>query len=487
MPIPSSRLRAVNSKPLNRDGEFVLYWMVAFRRTRDNFALQHAANEARRLGRPLVILEALRCDYPYASDRLHRFVIDGMMANALALAGRPAVYYPYVEPFSGAGRGLLAALAECACLVVTDDSPAFFLPRMLAAAGRKLPTRLVAVDGNGLLPMRSIEQAFATAYAFRRFLQKELPRHLSETPAEDPLARLPLTPPPTLPPTVTALWPPASPLLLQGEAELLGTLPIDHGVPPSLTPGGQDSARERLAQFIAGKLPRYAEDRNHPDLDAGSGLSPYLHFGHIGAHDIFKAIAAHEDWIPPNLSPHSNGRREGWWGMSPSAEAFLDQLVTWRELGINNAVHRPDFLDFTSLPTWARQTLAEHAHDPRHPCYHIDELRAAATHDPLWNAAQRQLLREGTIHNYLRMLWGKKILEWSPTPQAALATLLELNDRYALDGRDPNSVTGIFWCLGRHDRPWGPIRPIFGSIRYMSSENTKRKVRVAEYLAKYAG
>jgi deoxyribodipyrimidine photo-lyase len=172
--------------------------------------------------------------------------------------------------------------------------------------------------------------------------------------------------------------------------------------------------------------------------------------------------------------------------MSVNAEAFLDQLVTWRELGYHTCAHRSDYAELSSLPAWAQHTLAAHGGDPRQYCYSLDELRRAATHDPLWNAAQRQLLREGVLHNYLRMLWGKKILEWSPTPAAALATMIELNDRYALDGRDPNSYTGILWCLGRHDRPWGPARPVFGTVRYMSSENTRRKVRLAEYLKRYA-
>lgn len=486
MTVPALRLRPINSRPPCPDGEFVLYWMIAARRTRSNFALQHAAGEAARLGRPLVILEPLRCDYPYASDRLHRFILDGMAANARALTGRPVVYHPYVEPRPGAGGGLLAALAERACLVVTDDFPAFFLPRMVAAAGRTLPVRLTAVDGNGLLPLRAADRPFATAHAFRRFLQKELPRHLVDMPADDPLARLPLLPPTPLPPAITERWPAVDPLLLYGVPELLAALPIDHGVPATATRGGADAARDGLDRFVARKLSRYAEERNHPDLDGGSGLSPYLHFGHIGSHEIFRAVTGRVGWVPPDLSPRCDGRREGWWGMPAAAEAFLDQLVTWRELGFNNCAHRADFLKLSSLPDWAQRTLTDHAHDPRRHYYSLAELRAAGTHDPLWNAAQRQLLTEGTIHNYLRMLWGKKILEWSPSPQAALEAMIELNDRYALDGRDPNSGTGILWCLGRHDRAWGPVRPVFGSVRYMSSENTRRKVRVTAYLEKYA-
>ena len=487
MPVPALRLRAVNTRPVRPDGEYVLYWMIAARRTRSNFALQHAAAAAARLGRPLVILEALRCDYPYASARLHRFILDGMAANARALAARPVVYHPYVEPACGAGRGLLTALGAQACLVVTDDYPAFFLPHMVTAAGEQLPVRLVAVDSNGLLPLRATDRPMPTAYVFRRFLQKELPRHLAEPPAADPLARLPLIPPTPLPRTLTERWPAVDPLLLDGDPKLLAALPIDQGVAPASLTGGQDAAHDQLTRFVTKKLARYAEERNHPDLDAASGLSPYLHFGHVGAHEVLAAVVQHEGWVPPDLSPRADGRRAGWWGMSASAEVFLDQLVTWRELGFNACAHDKGAAVYANLPGWAQQTLDSHAYDPRRYCYTLDEFRAAATHDPLWNAAQRQLLREGVLHNYLRLLWGKKILEWSPTPQAALQVMVELNDRYALDGRDPNSASGILWCLGRYDRPWGPIRPVFGSVRYMSSENTKRKVRVGEYLEKYKG
>jgi deoxyribodipyrimidine photo-lyase len=173
--------------------------------------------------------------------------------------------------------------------------------------------------------------------------------------------------------------------------------------------------------------------------------------------------------------------------MSPGSEAFLDPLVTWRELGFNMCWQRPAYDRYRSLPAWARRTLAEHGRDRRPWLYDLAALEAGRTHDPLWNAAQGQLVREGRIHNYLRMLWGKKILEWSATPRAALAAMIELNNKYALDGRDPNSYTGIFWVLGRYDRAWGPERPIFGKVRYMSSESTARKARVRRYIERYAG
>jgi deoxyribodipyrimidine photo-lyase len=168
--------------------------------------------------------------------------------------------------------------------------------------------------------------------------------------------------------------------------------------------------------------------------------------------------------------------------MRPSAEAFLDQIVTWRELGFNLCWQRTDYDRYASLPEWARRTLAAHAADTREHVYGLEPFEAAATHDPLWNAAQRQLVREGRIHTYLRMLWGKKILQWTPSPEAALAVMVELNNKYAVDGRDPNSYAGIFWVLGRYDRAWGPERPVFGTVRYMSSVNTARKVRVKDYL-----
>jgi deoxyribodipyrimidine photo-lyase len=170
--------------------------------------------------------------------------------------------------------------------------------------------------------------------------------------------------------------------------------------------------------------------------------------------------------------------------MGAGAEAFLDQLITWRELGFATATREPAFDRYESLPAWARATLEDHASDPRPHLYTLAEFTAAETHDELWNAAQRQLVREGTIHGYLRMLWGKKILEWTEHPRDALDVMIELNNRYALDGRDPNSYSGISWILGRYDRGW-PERAIYGKVRSMSSSATRKKVRVEDYLARY--
>jgi len=485
MPVPDVRIRPANALPVRPDGEIVLYWMTAFRRTRWNFALDHAIAHARALGKPLVVLEALRSGYRWASDRLHRFVLDGMRDNAARFAGGPVRYYPYVEPSWTDGQGLLAALARHACVVVGDDYPAFMLPRMVAAAAAQVPVRLELVDANGLLPLRAAPQVFATAYALRRFLQRALPERLLEMPVPDPLEGLRLPPAPALPDALRRRWPEAGPDVLSGTPGVLGALPIDHAVAPVEYAGGEWAGRARLEAFLDGQLAEYADRRNEPEADATSRLSPYLHFGHVSVHEVFAELAQREQWSPARLAPRGRGARSGWWRMREAAEAFLDQIVTWRELGFNLCWQRSDYDEYASLPDWARRTLAAHEQDRRGHRYGLERFEAAATHDPLWNAAQRQLVREGRIHNYLRMLWGKKILEWSPSPDAALAVMVELNNRYAVDGRDPNSYSGIFWVLGRYDRAWGPERPVFGTIRYMSSENTARKVRVKDYLRTY--
>lgn len=484
--VPTIRLRTRNRAEVRPDGDYVLYWMIASRRTTWNFALDRAVEWAVELAKPLVVFEPLRCGYPWASDRLHRFVLDGMAANAARLAGAGVSYYAYVEPSAGAGKGLLEALAGKACVVVTDEFPCFFLPRMVAAAARKLPVRLEQVDSNGLLPLRAAPQAFATAYAFRRFLQKVLPEHLHDFPKPNALARCKLPPAGPSLAGIERRWLPASPGLLRGGAHALVALPIDRSAQVPPLRGGSEAARARLRRFLKLGLAHYAAARNDPEQDASSGLSPYLHFGHISAHQVFEEVMSRAEWTPGNLALRATGGRQGWWGVHPAVEAFLDQLITWRELGYNSCAHRHDYDRYDSLPGWAKSTLKTHVRDEREHVYSQQQFEQGRTHDPLWNAAQGQLVREGRIHNYLRMLWGKKILEWTRRPQHALDIMIELNNKYALDGRDPNSYSGIFWCLGRYDRPWGPERPIFGTVRYMSSRNTARKLPVANYIRRYA-
>jgi deoxyribodipyrimidine photo-lyase len=282
-------------------------------------------------------------------------------------------------------------------------------------------------------------------------------------------------------------WPPTPLGDLNDGGRILKKFSMDHSVLPVPDEGGTVQGVKMLERFLKSGLPRYQDDRNQPDQAVTSGLSPYLHFGHISAHEVFHRIAQMEKWRPEkSAEKKTDGRREGWWAMEPNAEAFLDQLITWRELGFNMCRHTENHDHYDTLPDWARDTLDAHAKDERPYTYSMKEFENAATHNPLWNAAQNQLVREGRIHNYLRMLWGKKILHWTASVSEALEIMIQLNNRYALDGRDPNSYSGIFWVLGRYDRAWGPERPIFGKVRYMSSKNTARKIRTGGYVKKYA-
>lgn len=479
--VPDSRIRNINTAPVNSRGQYVLYWMVATRRPVFNYALEHAAEQAKAMNLPLVVFEGLRCDYPWASLRLHQFVIDGMESNARHFSAHPVTYFPYVEPRKGEARGLLSALATQAALVVTDAYPTFFIPQMVAKAGEVLSVRLQEVDSLGLLPLSDTEAEKTTAHSFRRLMQKKIRPHLDAFPSRDPLAGSALPKLSALPGDITARWP-ATDLSTIDAA----TLPIDQSVSVVTDkPGGHDAAQRQWKAFLDNRLSRYDEDRNRLDTNGATGLSPYLHFGHISVHQLFQDLSSREEWNPARLPEKASGSRAGWWGMQPATEAFIDELITWREVGHHFCHHRPDHAEYESLPNWAKITLAEHANDPRPHLYTLDQFEQSQTHDPLWNAAQRELVETGTIHNYLRMLWGKKILEWSPTPQQALHIMITLNNKYALDGRDPNSYSGIFWVLGRFDRAWGPQRPIFGKIRYMSSDSTRRKLKTASYVARW--
>ncbi|MBX3460797.1 MAG: deoxyribodipyrimidine photolyase [Planctomycetes bacterium] len=475
---PEIRIRAVNDVPA-RGGDYVLYWMIAARRPHASFSLEHALALAQKNNTGLVVLEALRCDYPWAGDRLHTFVAQGMADNAAAFSRAGLSYYPYIEPAVGAGKGLLDALAARALAVVTDDYPCFFLPRMVAAAGRKLQVPLLAVDGNGLVPLAAPRREFTMAHSYRRWLQKNIAGYLGQAPQPVPLKGARLKPV-DLPEAILRKWPAAEPAHFDASR-----LPIDHGVAQATLRGGWQAARMRLEAWLAGQYARYDEGRNHPDYAVTSGLSPWLHFGHISPWEILDAIASREDWSPARLRARADGKR-GWWGMSANGEALLEQLAVWRELGYQRCHARPDYDRYESLPAWARATLRAHAGDKRGYVYTPAQFEAAQTHDEVWNAAQRELVSTGGLHNYMRMLWGKCILAWSQSPQQALATMIHLNNKYALDGRDPNSYSGILWCLGLFDRAWGPVRPVFGTVRCMTTDSARRKLKLKQYLQHYA-
>lgn len=490
MSVPDLRTTVSNPSPLRGEADYVLYWMTAFRRPHYNFALDRAIEIAREVKKPLLVIEPLRVGYRWASDRLHQFVLQGMADNAAAFARAGIAYRAYLEPVAGAGKGLIQALSQRAVAVVTDDYPCFFLPRMIEAARRQIPVRFELVDSNGLLPLRASPRAFLRAVDFRRFIQRSIQKELEHVPRARPLRAGMLPKLRAVPRDIQERWPFLdSDRLIRGQVAI-DELPIDHRTAAVQTRGGYRAARRELASFVEARLSEYSEKRNHPDWNMTSRLSPYLHFGHLSSHELFDSVAKQEGFDPQEASVFGSrrrGERQGFWPVAPGAEAFLDQLVTWRELGFNFCHHRPkDYDRYDSLPNFARRTLEKHAGDPRPTLYTRAQLGAAQTHDPLWNAAQRELLATGVIHTTLRMLWGKKVLEWSHSPEEALETLIELNNQFALDGRDPNSYSGIFWCLGRYDRAWGPERPIFGTVRSMSSDNQRRKLKLTEYMKRWS-
>lgn len=483
--VPEIRVRPANQLPVRADKRWVLYWMTAFRRTQSNFALQYARDWAKQLNQPLLILEALRIRYPWASHRMHRFVIEGMVDNQAACKDL-VTYYPYIEPRAGEGSGLLEKLAEQACVVVTDEYPCFFHPKMIRAVQHRLPARLELVDSNGLMPLRATDRTFTVAHSYRRFMQKALPQHLEHSPEANPLDGRALRGIPkleTIPQDIQQRWPAANLEQLLGSG--LATMEINQQVGVCELRGGAKAARKLLNQFVSKRLLNYDVDRNEPDEVGSSELSPYLHFGHISAHEVFHKVTYEQVWHPGRLCK-PNGKVNGYWGVEANSEAFLDQLCTWREIGFNMCAREENYDRFESLPDWAQSSLQKHEKDKRPFLYSLEQFENAATHDVIWNAAQRQLVSEGRIHNYLRMLWGKKILHWTKSAHQALEIMIELNNKYALDGRDPNSYSGIFWVLGRYDRAWGPERPVFGKIRYMTSENTAKKHALREYVARYS-
>jgi deoxyribodipyrimidine photo-lyase len=486
--VPVERIRQIGDRPANAGGNYVLYWMIANRRTRSNYSLDRAIEWSRKLDKPLVVLEALRAGYRWASDRIHSFVIEGMIENGKAFAKAPVTWFPWLESRPGDGKGLLAGLARDACVVVSDDFPCFFLPRMIESASRQIPVLFEVVDSNGMIPMRHTSRIFARAVDFRRYLQKEVGPWLDQRPVAEPLKNLKLPQLAQLPVQVTRKWPVADLQEYEQSPErFLAAFPVDHSVTRvDRISGGSTAAKKQLARFVSDSmLGCYPDQRNEPEKDVASGLSPWLHFGHLSIHDVFEAVTGWKPWSSEKIAPKATGSKEGWWGAAPEVESFLDELITWRELGFNMCALNPEYDQYHSLPDWALRTLDKHRRDRRAHVYSLQEFASGATHDPLWNAAQGQLVEEGRIHNYLRMLWGKKILEWTESPEQALEFMIELNNRYALDGRNPNSYSGIFWVLGRYDRPWGPERPIYGNIRYMTSENTARKVKVKDYIRRY--
>lgn len=461
--IDSLRIHAGTEPGPLQHGEFVLYWMQGVTmRSRANFALNFAIDQANRLGAPVLVYQGLRHDYPWASDRFHTFILESVVDLYHGFADRGIQYAFYLETRTeqanrGHSESPLIGLGRRAALVVTDFFPTFIQPRQLKRLRDQLEAPVVAVDSATVVPMRLHAKEYLVARSIRPVLFEALVHQLYPVRNSEP----------TIGRSVEIPFdqPVGAATSARDIATLVAGCDIDHTVAPSpTTRGGERAARARLVDFVDHGLPRY-DQRGDPNVAATSRLSAHLHFGTISIQEVL-------------LTAQQAGPREHY-------AKFLDQALTWRELSYNHVYLNPKHRTMAAVPEWARKELADHSDDPRPALYSDPDLEHGRTHDALWNAAQRSLVRDGEIHNYVRMLWGKSVLMWTKDAAAALRILEHLNHKYALDGRDPNSYGGILWCFGKYDRPFYR-RPIFGTVRYMSLTAAAKKFDVPAYVARFA-
>lgn len=436
-----ARVEVLSSGHPAPDRPYVLYWMRTAVRAHENPALDCAVLVANRLGVPVLVYHALSERYPYASDRHHTFILQGARDVQAECADRGIAYVFHLER-PGIRAPVLKRLAHHAALVVTEDFPWAPMVRWARTLAGTTDAPVWAVDTACILPMRTVGKAYTRAFAFRKATEKQRsalvdqvwPAVLPALPAHvpDDLGFEPIN------------------LATVSIADLVARCEIDHLVGPvAHTPGGSLAGYRRWDGFRDRRLSTYAKRRNDArDRDGVSRLSAYLHYGQISPFRVAREAAAHA---------------------GDGARKFLDELLIWRELAYAFCKFGPDVDTLDALPEWARQTLRAREHDRRSALYDCETLARGKTAEPLWNAAQTSLAIQGELHNNLRMTWGKEIVGWTPNAEVALHRLIDLNHRYALDGRDPNSYGGILWCLGQFDRPFEPATPVFGTVRPRSA------------------
>jgi len=434
----------------NPDGTCVVYWMQRAQRGRDNPALDIAVEAANAVGKPIVVFFAPR-PFPPANLRHYAFLAQGIgdIAEALEKRGVGFVLRRFPD------HSLLRFCEELKpALLVGDENPLRQAEAWRVTVSKKIKVPLWTVDADVVVPSKLLEKEQYAAHILRPRLQSKLKQFL--IPSTNPQAKFP---------SIKARGLASVAAAGINVAALTQGWNIDRSVEPvSDWRGGTNEALRLLKDFVRHKLTRYMRERNHPELEGTARLSPYLHFGHLGPLTVALAV---QDADAPSVTK----------------EAFLNQLITWRELSINLVHYNPNYDGFECGEPWAHRTLAQHAKDARPVLYNERQLENAETHDPLWNAAQMQMVNTGWMHNYMRMYWAKKVLEWTPSPAQAHPIAVRLNDKYELDGRDPNGYAGIAWSIvGKFDRPWFE-RPIFGQIRYMSGASTGKKFDRKRYIA----
>jgi len=426
----------------------IIYWMSRDQRVQDNWALIFAQELALERREPLVVVFVLVPRFLEATIRHYGFMLRGLKDVEKRLTqmhipfclfpGSPEVEIP--EFIRSCGGGAL----------VSDFDPLRIKKEWKKAVADRVDLSFYEVDARNIVPcwIASSKQEYA-AYTLRPRIKKALPEYLNDFPA---LKRHPIS---WTGRTVGTDW--------EGIEKVLK---VDRTVPEVdwIRPG-EDEAQSVLQDFLREKLRVYDKLRNDPTKDGVSNLSPYLHFGQLSAQRVAREVLR-------SRADHT------------SKEAFLEELVVRRELSDNFCFYNRNYDSFDGFPNWARKTLDDHRTDPREYLYSLEDFENANTHDDLWNAAQREMVRTGKMHGYLRMYWGKKILEWTESPEEALRTAIYLNDRYELDGRETNGYVGIAWCMGGvHDRAWQE-RPVFGKIRYMSYNGCRSKFDVKGYIDK---
>jgi deoxyribodipyrimidine photo-lyase len=444
--IEESRIQLLN-KEITKNGEYVLYWIQASQRAEYNRALEFAINQANQRQLPVLVYFGLTECFPEANERHYYFMLEGLREVKETLIRKGiGMVIERCSPEIGAVK-----LAKKASLVVCDCGYLHIQKRWREHIARLIECPLIQVESDVIVPLKIVSNKEEySAATLRPKLQRALPQYLASLDQQVPV--------------IDSTKLDFESFNISDTPRVVSELVIDHNVKPSpLYHGGTAEARRHLNDFIEHKLAKYEESRTDPNEDTLSNLSPYLHFGQISPLYIASEV----------------GRHGG-----ANVDTFLEELIIRRELSMNFVYYNPRYDSYLGLPNWVRQTLSEHQADTRQYLYTREELEQARTHDPYWNAAQREMLTTGKMHGYMRMYWGKKILEWTATPEKAYQIALYLNNKYELDGRDPNGFTGVAWCFGKHDRPWGQ-RPVFGNVRYMSAEGLKRKFDADKYARKY--
>ena len=479
-----NRVREINQKPILEKNEFVLYWMQAFRRLESNHSLDYAVSIAKQLEKPLVVYEGLRMDYKWNSERIHKFILEGMCDNTKVSETLGINYWSFVETKENPAKGLLKKICEKASVVITDDFPCFIIPEQTLKLSQKIDCKLIAIDGNGIVPLK----LYGGFQSQARFLRIRLHKLFSD--AFQNLSKASYKKK-DLEPVSKFIKPPfqISRVTEESIPELLKNISFANSVSPNKkVKGGRKEGLKILKQFLQNRLEQYG-DRSiprSPEEGVSSGLSPYLHFGHISQEEVaYEVLNSGEKktWNVSNLDFSNRSQRDGFFSKSDAKNGFLDELLTWRDVGYAFFYEKPEFRkDLSALPNWVKENFQKHKNDKREFLYSQEEFETSKTHDRLWNLAQTELRATGRMHNYLRMLWGKKVIEWTRTYEEAFEILEHLNNLYAYDGRNPNSYTGILWCFGLFDRPWFPERNVFGNVRYMSSASTQKKFKIEPYI-----